>query len=174
MANRGRALAALAAPLPVLAACHFSVSAGGPDYPKLESAIADELNSQYRPLARQVSSVECPRPEQPPKAGDTLTCIADLDGRDVRVVATFTDGDNNVDFRTIDTVYDLADTEATLAEQISARYGFDVTVECGDGLEIVESGHTFECSATDPRGATRSVQVTAGSAGENDSWRIVE
>jgi hypothetical protein len=164
----------LAATIPMLAACNFSVSAGGPDYQKLESAIADELNTQYQPLARQVSSVECPRPDKPPKAGDTLTCVADLDGGDVRVVATFTDDDNNVDYRTIDTVYDLTDTEAGLAEQISARYGFNVTVECGDGLKIVESGRTFECSATDPGGATRAVQVTAGEAGEKDTWKILE
>lgn len=163
----------LAVTVPMLSGCQFSMSAGGPDYAKLESAIADELNGEYKALSRQVSSVECPRPAEVPKAGDELTCVADLDGNDVRVRANFTDDDYNVDFATIDTVYDLNDTAAGLAKQISAEYGFDVDVECGRGLKVVEVGQAFECSATDPQGATRSVKVTAGGAGDKDKWEIV-
>lgn len=165
----------LAATIPVLAGCQFSFSAGGgPDYEKLETALTDELNTQYRSISRQVSSVECPRPAESPKAGDSITCVADLGGQDVRVEATFTDEDYNVDFATIDTVYDLADTAGGLAEQISAEYGFDVTVECGEGIKIVEVGSTFECMAADRSGDTRPVVVTAGGPDTDDRWEVVE
>ena len=170
-----RPLLVLAMTIPVLAGCQFSFSAGGgPDYEKLETAIAAELNTQYESISRQVAAVECPRPDDAPKSGDTITCVADLDGEDVRVETTFTDDDYNVDFATIDTVYDLDDTAGGLAEQISAEYGFDVTVECGDGIKVVEVGSTFECSAADRSGDTRAVVVTAGGPDENDRWEVVE
>ncbi len=95
---------------PVVAGCQFSFSAGGPDYEKLETAIADELNTQYSAIDRQVDTVECPRPSESPKAGSSFNCVADLEGNDVRVEVKFTDDDYNVDFATLDVVYDLAET----------------------------------------------------------------
>ena len=109
-------LAALTLTIPVLAGCQFSFSAGGPDYEKLETTMADELNTQYEAISQRVSGVRCPRPDETPKTGDSITCVADLDGSDVRVEATFTSDDYDVDFATIDTVYDLGDTADGLAD----------------------------------------------------------
>lgn len=167
-------LAALALTVPVLAGCNFSFSTGGPDYEKLESSIADELNTQYQSIGQQVSGVECPRPKETPKTGDTITCVADLDGNDVRVETEFTSDDYDVHFETIDTVYDLPDTADGLAGEISDEYGFDVTVDCGEGIKVVAVGDTFECSAADRSGDTRQVVVTAGGPDENDQWEVIE
>ena len=167
-------LVALTLTIPVLAGCQFSFSAGGPDYEKLETTMADELNTQYESISQQVSGVRCPRPDETPKTGDSITCVADLAGNDVRVEATFTSDDYDVDFATIDTVYDLGDTADGLADDISAEYGFDVSVECGDGIKIVEVGSTFECEAADRSGDTRPVVVTAGGPDENDRWEVIE
>lgn len=164
----------LAATIPVLAGCQFSFSTGGPDYEKLETAITDELNTQYESISRQVTAVECPRPDETPKVGDTITCVADLDGNDVRVDTTFTSDDYDVNFETIDTVYELGDTADGLAQDISGEYGFDVTVDCGQGIKVVPVGDTFECSAADRSGDTRPVVITAGGPDENDHWEVVE
>ncbi|AFM17347.1 hypothetical protein Mycch_2575 [Mycolicibacterium chubuense NBB4] len=155
-----------------VAACQFSASVGGPDYAKLEKGIADELNNSYKEISRQVSGVACPKPSEL-KSGDTLICKADVDGNTVRVLATATDDEGNVDFKTLDTVFDLERTAGSLAGDISRDRGFDVTVDCGSGLKVVEIGQSFECTAADPQGNTRTVKLTAGAPGENDRWEIV-
>jgi hypothetical protein len=167
-----RTLLTLLMLVPVAAGCQFSFSSGGPDYKKLETAIADELNKQYSPMSRQVSAVECPRPSGSPKAGSTFNCIADLEGNDVRVKVTFTDDDYNVDYETLDVVFDLAKTGKGLSEDVSEDYGFDVAVSCGSGLKVVAVGESFECEAADRRGDTRSVTVTAGGPDGNDAWEV--
>ncbi|HEY9267170.1 MAG TPA: DUF4333 domain-containing protein [Mycobacterium sp.] len=169
-----RPVLALCVLVPLVAGCQFSFSSGGPDYGKLETAIADELNTQYTAISRRVTAVECPRPSSPPKAGSTFNCIADLDGNDVRVEVEFTDDDYNVDFATLDSVYDLAKTGEGLSGEVSKDYGFDVTVRCGDGLKVVAVGESFECEATDGRGDTRPVKVTAGGPDGKDTWEVIE
>ncbi|WP_370333849.1 DUF4333 domain-containing protein [Mycolicibacterium hippocampi] len=168
-----RPLLALLMVAPVAAGCQFSFSTGGPDYEKLETAIADELNTQYSAISRQVDTVECPRPSESPKAGSSFNCIADLEGNDVRVEVNFTDDDYNVDFATLDVVYDLAETSKGLTEDVSKDYGFAVTVTCGEGLKVVAVGESFECEAADRRGDTRPVRVTAGGPDGQDTWEVV-
>lgn len=168
-----RSLLALLLLVPVAAGCQFSLSSGGPDYKKLESAIADELNKQYAPMARQVSTVECPRPSGSPKAGSSFNCIADLEGNDVRVEVKFTDDAYNVDFATLDVVFDLAETGKGLSREVSKKYGFGVKVSCGRGLKVVAVGESFECEASDRGGDTRPVRVTAGGPDSEDSWEVV-
>ena len=160
--------------LPVLAGCQFSFSVGGPDYGELESAIADELNTQYTSIDRRVSGVECPRPASSPKAGESLTCEATLEGQAVRVGVTFTDDEYNVDFETLDTVFDLSELADGLSRDVSEQVGFDVTVDCGSGIGIVPVGDDFDCEAADRRGDTRMVRVTAAGPGERDSWKLLD
>lgn len=159
---------------PVLVGCSFSFSAGGPDYEKLEGAIADELNTSYSEISRTVAGVDCPRQSDPPKAGDSFICTATVDDKAVRVEAKVGQDDETVDFSTLDVVYDLATVAPKLARAISESQGFAVTVTCGEGLKIVEIGKSFECVAADRRGDTRPVKVTAGPVGEADDWEILE
>lgn len=156
------------------AGCQFSFSVGGPDYAKLESAIAEELNEQYTSIDRRVTGVECPRPSGEPKAGESLTCEADLDGEAVRVGVTFTDDDYNADYETLDTVFDLTDLADGLARDMSDQLGFDVTVDCGKGIRVVPVGDTLDCEAADPRGDVRGVRVTAAAPGERESWKLID
>ncbi|MCP9274326.1 DUF4333 domain-containing protein [Mycolicibacterium arenosum] len=158
---------------PVLASCSFSFSAGGPDYEKLENGIADELNSQYSAITQEVSGVECPRQQDRPKTGDVFLCEAGVENQKVRVEVTVEDGDN-VSFQTIDTLFDLETTGRSLTRDVSAEYGFDVTVDCGEGLKVVPDGESFECSAADRRGDTRTVRLTAGGPDSEDEWEIVD
>lgn len=159
---------------PVLAGCSFSFSAGGPDYDKLEGAIADELNGTYAEISREVSSVDCPRPSPTPKTGDTFVCGADVEGQNVRVEVKVNDDDYNVSFSTLDILFDLAETERGLSQDVSKEYGFEVTVTCGEGVKIVAIGASFDCEAVDQRGDARTVKLTAGDVGSGDSWEIVD
>lgn len=156
-----------------LAGCSFSLSAGGPDYAKLESAITDELNTNYQKIDREVSEVDCDKPEKAPKAGDTFLCNADVDGSTVRVNVVVSDDEENLEFKTLDVVFDLSQTAQGLAKEISADRGFAVTVTCGEGLKVVEAGESFECTAADRSGDTRPVKVTAGDVGEEDRWELI-
>ena len=85
-----------------------------------------------------------------------------------------TDDDYNVDFSTMDTVFDLDGTAQALSREISEQQGFPVTVTCGEGLKVVEIGQSFDCVAADDQGATRTVRLTAGAVGENDHWELIE
>lgn len=154
-----------------LSACSFSI--GGLDYDKLESGITEELNSSYSSLGLSVSGVECPETSPGPKKGDSLECSAQVGGQTVRVDATVTDDDYNVNFKTRDTLYDLPTVADTLTESVSQQVGFDVTVDCGEGLKAVEVGTTFDCTAADPQGEERTVRVTAAPVGEDDSWELI-
>ncbi|MBV5242212.1 MULTISPECIES: DUF4333 domain-containing protein [Mycolicibacterium] len=154
-----------------LSACSFSI--GGLDYDKLESGITEQLNNSYSSLGLSVSSVECPETSPGPKKGESLECSAQVGGQTVRVDATVTDDDYNVNFKTIDTLYDLPTVADTLTESVSEQVGFDVTVDCGSGLKAVEVGTTFDCTAADPQGEERTVQVTAAPVGEDDSWELL-
>src|SRR6476620_8769433 len=120
-----------------LAGCQVSLSAGGPDYEKLESEITGELNKRYTQIARTVSNVECPRPTTAPKTGETFTCNAAVEGQPVRVEVKVRDDDYNVDFSTLDAVFDLENAGRALTEAVSAELGFPVTLLCGEGLKVV-------------------------------------
>jgi hypothetical protein len=154
-------------------ACQFSIG-GGLDYDKLEKAIAEELNSSYSSIGRQVSGVECPEQSPEPGKGATFDCTAEVDGQRVRVESTVTDDDYNVDFSTRDTLYDLPSTATALTDDLSNQLGFPVTVDCGGGLTAVEIGNTFDCTATDGGGQERVLRITAEPVGENDSWELLE
>ncbi len=159
---------------PALVSCQFSFSSGGLDHAKLESSIKGELDGLYSEIGRQVSTVECPRDVKTPKPGETFICNVDVDNQNVRVEVKVNDDDYNADFSTLDVVFDLADTAKELSREISAEYGFAVTVTCGEGLEVVAVGDSFECNAIDRSGDSRVVKVTAGAVGEDDSWEVLE
>lgn len=157
----------------LLPACSFSFSVGGLDYEELERAIGAELDSSYESIGAATSSVSCPELAETPEPGDTLICTADLEGEDVRVEVVVEDEDFNVTFNTLDIVYDLAETAAVLAGDISETVGFDVNLNCGEGITAVAVGESFICTAIDANSETRSVEVTAN--GANDTgWEIVE
>lgn len=158
--------------IPALAGCQVSVGGGGLDYPKLERLITDGLNKSFEPVSQKVSSVECPR-EPKPKTGDTFVCNADVDGNKVRVEVTVTNDDGNVDYKSLDLLVDREQTAKVVARDISKDRGFTVRVDCGDGLTVVENGGSFNCSAADPQGATRTVKVTPSQTGDKPRWVIV-
>jgi len=157
-----------------LAGCQFSASSGGLDYNKLETAITDELNKSYSSISQKVSAVDCPEQSPSPAKGDKFECTAEVGGQNVRVETTVTDDDYNVHFTTIDTLYDLPGTGASLTDELSNQLGFPVTVECGEGLKAVEVGKTLDCMATSPEGDERTVRLTAAPVGENDQWELVD
>lgn len=167
-------LSALSIPLTLaLFGCNASVSIGGPDYGALEKNITTELDNAYASMSRKVSSVKCPRLADDPKAGDTFVCVADLGGNDVRVDVTVENDEGSVKFKTRDIVFDLAATANRLTTDVATQVGFPVTVDCGQGLKIVEVGSTFTCTALDAQGDSGTIEVTARNEGDSD-WRLVE
>ncbi|MFD3592116.1 DUF4333 domain-containing protein [Nocardia sp. NPDC058640] len=166
-------LGALTIPLSLaLFGCEASFSIGGPDYDALEKDITTELDKAYASMSRKVSSVKCPRLADDPKTGDVFVCIAVLDGNDVRVDVKVEDNEGAVKFTTRDVVFDLAETAAGLTTEVEAQVGFPVTVDCGQGMKIVEVGSIFNCTAVDEQGETATIEVTARNAGGSD-WRLV-
>lgn len=157
----------------LVSACSFSASVGGLDYDKLKTAITDELNKSYSSVGQKVSSIDCPEQSPAPKKGDKFTCTAEVSGQKVRVETTVTDDDYNVNFSTIDTLYDLNKTGSSLSDELSAQLGFPVTVDCGEGLKAVEVGKTLDCTAVDDAGDERTVRLTAAPIGEEDKWELV-
>ncbi len=168
------AVLAVPAAVVALAGSPLALADGALDYQKLEGAITDTLNDQYAQISREVSDVECPRSETPPKTGDTITCNAVVDGQTVRVAAEVQDDDYNVHFATLDTLFDLERTAEGLDPAITDQVGFPVTVTCGTGLKVVAIGDSFECTAADSDGDSRTVKVTAGPVGEDDTWEVIE
>lgn len=172
---RPRALAGAAGllmALSVTAGCSFS--AGGVDYDRVESQIADGLNEQYQSISRQASEVDCPRQEGIPAAGESFTCVAHVDGQDVRVEVFATDDQANFRFQTIDLLYDGPTLSTGLSEELTAARGAPVRVDCGDGLTVAAEGDTFDCTISDDSGAAHTLRVTSGGYGGEDRWEIIE
>lgn len=145
------------------------------DYDKLQAQINENLTAQYREVGHTPSDVECARSKLPPKTGDTVECTATVDGHDdqtVRIEVTVGE-EGHLNFRTLDTLYDLPTVGEKLAEQLTANQGFDVSVDCGEGIKIVADGQSFDCTATDPAGHDRTLRVTAGGVGNDDRWELL-
>lgn len=158
----------------LLSACNFSFSVGGGlDYEALETAISEELDATYASIDASIVGVDCPELADDPEPGDTLICTADLSGTDVRVEVEVEDEDYNVVFNTLDIVYDLEDTEQVLAADIAAQVGFDVNLNCGEGIIAVAIGDSYDCTAIDANSDTATVRVTANGP-DDTSWEIVE
>jgi hypothetical protein len=46
------------------------------------------------------------------------------------------------------------------------------TLDCGDGLKVVSLGDSFDCTAADPPGDTRTARITASRDGE--FWEVLD
>lgn len=168
-----RALLVACASAVLLTACQFSFSSGGLDHEKLQNEISNRLNTSYESISQQVSSVDCPEDENP-GPGEKIICTAQVGDQTVRVESTVQDEDYNVEFSTLDTLYDLPSVGVTLSDELTNQLGFPVTVTCGEGLKAVEIGQTFDCTAADEDGDERTVRLTAAPIGEDDQWELIE
>ncbi len=141
--------------------CSGSISIGGLDYDKLESAITDELNKSYASLDAEVTAVDCPESKEDPKPGAKLVCTADVADTKVTVDVTVKDEDYNVDFETRDILFSVEQTQQMLSDAASEQLATEVTVKCDQApIFAVPVGATFECSAVDADGATGTVVST--------------
>jgi Domain of unknown function (DUF4333) len=154
-----------------LTGCQSPFTSAEPDYEALESYISDEINDDYSSLiGHQVSGVDCPRQADTVTSGESFLCTVDLDGHAVRVQVTA--NDEGLDFNTLDMVYDLGPAAEALAVEISNEVEFPVTLSCGDGLKVVPIGDSFECTAADEYGDTRTIRITANPDGE--FWEVLD
>ena len=153
-----------------LTGCQSPFSSAEPDYEALESYITDEISDDYSQIGRQASGVDCPRQADTVTSGESFLCTVDLDGHGVRVEVTAKD--EGLDFNTLDMVYDLGPAAEAMAVEISNAVEFPVTLSCGDGLKVVPIGDSFECTATDEHGDTRTIRITADPDGE--FWEVLD
>jgi tartrate dehydratase alpha subunit/fumarate hydratase class I-like protein len=99
-----------------------------------------------------------------------LLCTADLEGYAVRVqVAAKGEG---LEYKTLDAVYDLGPAAEELAGYISAEVESAVTLSCGEGLKVVPIGDSFDCTAADETGDTRTIRITNSPNG--DFWEVLD
>lgn len=155
----------------VASACSFSV--GGPDYAKLEASISEEVNTAFASFDTTTSSVECPEQDNLDVGAEFICTVqlTDLDG-DMRVNVEVVSGDLDVEFNTIDLLYDMRQVETTIADDQTSQIGVDIAVDCGDDrLQAIEGGTSFECTATDPDGFTATVEVATDTEG-NITWTV--
>jgi hypothetical protein len=154
-----------------LTGCQSPFTSAEPDYDALESYIADEVNGDFSSqISREVSGVDCPRQADTVTSGESFVCIVDVDGHDVRVELTAKN--HGLDFTTLDIVYDLGPAAQDLAAQISNEVEFPITLSCGEGLKVVPIGDSFECTAADEYGDTRTIRITANPDG--DFWEVLD
>jgi hypothetical protein len=153
-----------------LTGCQSPFTSAEPDYEALESYITDELNDRYPLISHHLSGVDCPRQADPLKSGDSRLCTIDLEGHTVRMEVAA--DDTELRFTTLDMVYDLGPAAETLAVEISNEVEFPVTLSCGEGLKVVPIGDSFECTAADEYGDTRTIRITANPDGE--FWEVLD
>jgi hypothetical protein len=154
-----------------LTGCQSPFTSAEPDYEALESYISDEVNGDFSSqISREVSGVDCPRQADTVTSGESFVCIVDVDGHDVRVEVTAKN--QGLDFTTLDIVYDLGPAAQDLADQISNEVEFPITLSCGEGLKVVPIGDSFECTAADEYGDTRTIRITANPDG--DFWEVLD
>jgi hypothetical protein len=152
-------------------ACSFSV--GGPDYAKLEASISDEVNTAFASFDTATTAVDCPEQDNL-DVGAQFICtvqLTDLDG-DMRVNVEVVNDDLDVEFNTIDLLYDMRQVETAIADDQTSQIGIEIAVDCGDDrLQAIEGGASFECTATDPDGFTATVDVATDTEG-NITWTV--
>ncbi|MCF8605440.1 DUF4333 domain-containing protein [Gordonia sp. HY442] len=169
---RTATVVATLAALPVLAACSASIGGTTLDHDKLNDEITTKLDTEYAKFPRTVSSVDCDDPGKDPKVGTKFQCVADVDGTDVRVDVTTTTEDMDVKYQTVDTLYDMAYASKTLAPSVSQRLGFQVNVNCGNGLKALTPGSTFECRVSNDSGESDTLTYFVTEGGGKDRWEI--
>ncbi|WP_082777757.1 DUF4333 domain-containing protein [Tsukamurella pseudospumae] len=160
----------LAAVAPLMVGC--SMFGTKMDFGKLESKIADKLNTEYSKLGQKVDSVTCDKSDDKPKPGATFTCDAKLGEVTVPVKVTVKDKDMNVDFVTTKKLYNLATVGTQLAPQVTQQVKQSVTIDCGTGLKAVEPGASFTCPVKGANGSTGTLTLKVGSMDGTDDWSV--
>ncbi|HZN83430.1 MAG TPA: DUF4333 domain-containing protein [Mycobacterium sp.] len=154
-----------------LTGCQSPFTSAEPDYEALESYVFDEVNGDFpSQISREVSGVDCPRQADTVTSGESFVCTVDVDGHAVRVEVTAKN--EGLDFNTLDMVYDLGPAAQDFADQISNEVEFPITLSCGEGLKVVPIGDSFECTAADEYGDTRTIRITANPDGE--FWEVLD
>ena len=128
-----------------LAGCQVSLSAGGPDYEKLESEITGELNKRYTQIARDSverrvpTSQQRPRRQARPSPATPASKASPFAWRSKFAMTTTTSTSAR------STPFSILRMQVgPLTQEVSAELGFPVTVLCGEGLKVVAIGDSLE------------------------------
>lgn len=137
---------------------HACVGSGCPG--KIDAAKAERETKAV--IAKQtggnVATVTCPKGVEE-KTGATFTCTAvGADGTRTGVLITQKDDKGNVHISAPNLLH-TGNAARLIADRLTRQLKFTVRVRCPD-LINVHKGSTLTCSATDPVGKTRTVDVT--------------
>jgi len=161
-----------------LAASSFSPSEerqGTLDMSVIRKAIRDGLASQ---IHLENVAVVCPPETRALKEGDTFDCDGKpQEGGHLVVNVTQKDDQGNIDWNLtkIEGFLNLTTVEEAIVTGIKEQADTDATVSCGGGvkkLRVSKPGDTFDCTATTPDGAARTVKVTVKDTDGNISWAL--
>jgi hypothetical protein len=143
-------------------------TAPGYDHDALETAVMTEFDSLVEEtIARQVSGVECTHEEGELAGGQTVPCTANVDGHAVRIAAQIEATDPEVDITMIDLLYDVPALAPSVGEKITKVLDVDLDLNCGQGLRVVPTGGSFDCTATDIYGDSETIRIAAYHDGEH-------
>ena len=158
-----RTLVALLVAALLLGACSVERSL---DADSLSEQIQAQLFPEHPDL---VSDVNCPRLLDP-AVGDTFSCAAQIGSQIVDVpVVLGGEADNLTSTAVLDERFVPAQQMADLlAATFTAEVGIITSVDCGQPVVVLEPGETLICTATDPAGVSRQLDVAVADDGSID------
>jgi hypothetical protein len=107
---------------------------------------------------RTVGAVKCP-PHEAIAANRRFVCRATVASEPVRIQVTeIDDVGDHVTFIPLDAIVDVPAATAAIAGQVAPAFTGTVTIDCGPApIVVVQPGHTFPCTGTDPLGHTHPI-----------------
>lgn len=146
------------APIAALGVAACGSSSNSFDIQKLEHDIASRIEA----YSGTRLTASCPG-AGPIDVGQSTTCtVTAPDGTSTTVRVTHLTG-GRLQFHT-QSLMPTASVERGIAQSMSRKLGFAVTVRCPD-LVLASPRLVVHCKATDPKGLTKTVIVTPGASG---------
>jgi hypothetical protein len=140
---------------------------GGPD--KIDAGgLARKLPAAVLPAHPElVTAVSCPEPI-PRELGTVTTCRATLAGTGVDLHVTQVDDNGAVRVQLDDTLLDVDQLSARIAQRLTTDIGIPVSVRCeGPPVVVLHVGDEFRCEARDPDNRTNTYVATILDAAAN-------
>lgn len=144
-----------------LVACTSTLEGGD-----IEEQVAEDVQEQ------QGVEVEVVCPDDiEAKEGGEFTCTAtDPDGNEIPIKVVQEDDEGNVNWTM--NVLNLSAIEESLAPDVTASVGAEVTIDCPAQLVLSEAGNSIDCQATDDLGGEGIIRITATDSEGNVEWEL--
>ena len=149
----------------VLAACPF----GGPSTVD-KAHVEQSIRSGFAAKGVTLRSIECPQ-GMPLVPGSTFNCTVRDEAESATVMVTVKDRTGAVDWKLDGEVLDLMKVGDNLEQQIQAKTGKHVDVQCPSKSIILKSGRRFTCNATND-GKQEKIDIVLTDNQGSSHWEL--